>query len=113
MQLSALIQGVVSQQLLPRIDGHGRVLAVEVLVPTPAVAALIREGKTHQIYSTSRPGAKYGMQTLDSSLRSLSEQGDHLAGGAPPCHGSGGVQADCLGVGVVRLTRFPTSEHKL
>ncbi len=51
MQLSIALQGIVTQQLLPTADGSGRVVACEVLVPTPAVRNLIREGKTHQIYS--------------------------------------------------------------
>ncbi|MGE5527885.1 MAG: type IV pilus twitching motility protein PilT [Patescibacteria group bacterium] len=71
VQLAAVIQGVVSQQLIPRIDRPGRVLAAEILVATPAVRALIREAKTHQIYSVIQTGARFGMQTMDSVLRTL------------------------------------------
>ncbi len=71
VQLAASLQGVVTQQLLPTADGTGRVLAIEILVATPAVRNLIREGKTHMIYSSMQAGAKYGMQTMDQSLADL------------------------------------------
>jgi twitching motility protein PilT len=71
VQLSVSLQGIVTQQLLPTADGRGRVVASEVLVPTPAVRNLIREGKTHQIYSTLQTGAAHGMQTMDASLAEL------------------------------------------
>jgi twitching motility protein PilT len=70
-QLSTTLQGVVTQQLLPRADGPGRVVACEILVATPAVRNLIREGKTHQIYSVMQAGAKFGMVTMDQSLADL------------------------------------------
>ena len=71
VQLSVALQGIVTQQLLPRRGGGGRVVAAEVLVATPAVRNLIREGKTHQIYSAMQAGGKYGMQTMDQSLAHL------------------------------------------
>jgi twitching motility protein PilT len=71
VQLSVSLQGIVTQQLLPRADGQGRVVGTEVLVPTPAVRNLIREGKTHQIYSALQTGGQFGMQTMDASLASL------------------------------------------
>ena len=71
VQLSVALQGVATQQLLPTADGKGRVLAAEVLVPTPAVRNLIREGKTHQIYSAIQTGASFGMQTMDTALAEL------------------------------------------
>jgi twitching motility protein PilT len=71
VQLSVSLQGIVTQQLLPKADGQGRVVATEVLVPTPAVRNLIREGKTHQIYSALQTGGQYGMQTMDTSLAQL------------------------------------------
>jgi twitching motility protein PilT len=71
VQLSVALQGIVTQQLLPTADGQGRVCAAEVLVPTPAVRNLIREGKTHQIYSVLQTGATHGMQTMDASLADL------------------------------------------
>ncbi len=71
-KLSFVLQGVVSQQLLPRDAAPGRVLALEVLVPNPAIRNLIREDKVHQIYSQMQVGQdKYGMQTLNQSLYSL------------------------------------------
>ena len=74
VQLSVALQGIVTQQLLPTADGLGRCCAAEVLVPTPAVRNLIREGKTHQIYSALQTGASHGMQTMDSSLADLVRQ---------------------------------------
>lgn len=75
MQLSLSLEGVLSQSLLPRADGRGRVAAVEVLMMTPAVRNLIREGKTFQIPSAIQSGARDGMQTLDQALRRLVERG--------------------------------------
>ncbi len=69
-QLAFVVEGVVTQQLLPKIGG-GRVLAAEVMVATPAIRALIRDEKEHQIYSTIQAGAKYGMQTMNQSLYDL------------------------------------------
>jgi twitching motility protein PilT len=71
MQLSIGLQGIVTQQLLPTADGAGRVVACEVLVPTPAVRNLIREGKTHQIYSAIQTSGAIGMQTMDAHLAQL------------------------------------------
>jgi twitching motility protein PilT len=75
VQLSVCLQGIVTQQLLPTADGAGRVAACEVLVPTPAVRNLIREGKTHQIYSTLQTGTAQGMQTMDTALAQLIRSG--------------------------------------
>jgi len=71
VQLSVALQGVVTQQLLPRADGQGRVSACEVLVPTTAIRNLIREGKTHQIPSALQTGGQVGMQTMDAALVQL------------------------------------------
>jgi twitching motility protein PilT len=71
VQLSTTLQGVATQQLLPTADGKGRVVAAEVLVATPAVRNLVREGKTHQIYSMMQAGGRFGMQTMDASLAEL------------------------------------------
>lgn len=75
IQLAATLIGVVAQQLVPRKDKPGRVPAVEVMVGTPAVRNLIREGKTHQLRSVIQTGARFGMQTQDQSLRQWVEQG--------------------------------------
>jgi twitching motility protein PilT len=75
VMLSAALQGIVAQQLLPNADASGRVPAVEILIPTPAVRNLIREGKTHQIYSAIQTGAEHGMQTMDASLVQLVREG--------------------------------------
>jgi twitching motility protein PilT len=99
-QLSIALQGIVTQQLLPTMDGTGRVVACEVLVPTPAIRNLIREGKTHQIYGAVQTSGAVGMQTMDADLarlvrggkisRALAEQRasvpeelSRLLGGAP------------------------------
>jgi twitching motility protein PilT len=75
MQLSIALQGIVTQQLIPTADGSGRVCACEVLVPTPAIRNLIREGKTHQIYSALQTSGASGMQTMDSTLAQLVRTG--------------------------------------
>jgi twitching motility protein PilT len=75
VQLSVALQGIITQTLLPTADGSGRCVATEVLMPTPAVRNLIREGKTHQIYSVLQTSASAGMQTMDSSLASLVRAG--------------------------------------
>jgi twitching motility protein PilT len=75
VQLSVGLQGIMTQQLLPTADGSGRVVACEVLVPTPGVRNLIREGKTHQIYSMLQTGGQHGMQTMDAALAALVRTG--------------------------------------
>jgi twitching motility protein PilT len=74
-QLANALQGVITQTLIPRRDAKGRVVACEVLVPTPAVRNLIREGKNHQIYSAMQTGSKFGMQTMDAALVDLVRRG--------------------------------------
>ena len=74
-QLSVALEGIVTQQLLPTADGLGRVAACEVLVPTPAVRNLIREGKTHQIASVLQTGSTHGMQTMDAAMADLVRKG--------------------------------------
>jgi twitching motility protein PilT len=69
-QLSFVLEGVITQQLVPRWRGGGRAMVAEVLVATPAVKAVIREGKTHQIYSLMQAGQKWGMQTMNMALLS-------------------------------------------
>src|SRR6187200_2568418 len=70
VQLSTTLQGVITQQLVPTTEGGGRVVAAEVMVATPGIRNLIREGKVHQIYSAMQAGGRYGMQTMDMSLAS-------------------------------------------
>ncbi len=71
-QLSFVLEGVLTQNLLPRASGPGRVLAAEVMVPNPAIRNLIREDKVHQVYSQMQVGqSKFGMQTFNQSLASL------------------------------------------
>jgi twitching motility protein PilT len=71
-QLSLVLEGVICQSLLPKIGGAGRVCAMEILIPNPAVRNLIREDKIHQIYSAMQSGQdKFGMQTFNQSLASL------------------------------------------
>ncbi len=74
LQLSTSLSAVVSQTLLPRVDGQGRVAAFEVLVCHSGVRNIIREGKTHQIYTLIQTGSQYGMQLLDQNLRELLRQ---------------------------------------
>ena len=75
VQLSTTLQGVVTQQLLQTADGQGRVAACEILVATPAVRNLVREGKVHQIYSVMQAGGRFGMQTMDAALANLVRSG--------------------------------------
>ena len=75
VQIAATLQGVVTQTLVPRADGIGRVPAVEVLLPDDAVRNLIRQAKVEQIYSVMQTGGKRGMQTLEQSLVDLVARG--------------------------------------
>jgi twitching motility protein PilT len=105
-QLANALQGVITQTLIPTRDGSGRAVACEVLVPTPGIRNLVREGKNHQIYSAMQTGGKFGMQTMDAALVELvrrnvisreeakkrardPEELDRLAGGG----GLGGMSA--------------------
>jgi twitching motility protein PilT len=79
VQLSFVLEGILAQQLIPKKNGMGRVLAVELLVPNPAIRNLIREDKIHQIYSMMQTGqSKFGMQTMNQSLFELVTRG-HLS----------------------------------
>lgn len=75
IQLASVLQGVVSQQLLRTRDNYSRIAAVEVLIATPAVRNIIREGKTHQLLSVMQAGAKHGMQTMDQAIVNLLKRG--------------------------------------
>jgi twitching motility protein PilT len=70
-QLAFCLEGIITQTLLPRIGGRGRAMAAEILVVTPAIRALIRDDKIHQIYSMMQSGKKHGMQTMNDALYSL------------------------------------------
>jgi twitching motility protein PilT len=70
-QLAFVLEGIVTQTLLPRSQGRGRVMAAEILVVTPAIRALIRDDKVHQIYSAMQAGKKFGNQTLNDALYAL------------------------------------------
>ena len=70
-QLSLVLEGVLSQQLVPTADGRGRAMALEIMVTTPAIRNLIREEKIHQIYSSMQAGQKFGMQTMNQALVDL------------------------------------------
>jgi twitching motility protein PilT len=70
-QLAFVLEGIVTQTLLPKANGKGRVMAAEILVVTPAIRALIRDDKVHQIYSSMQAGKKFGMQTLNDALYAL------------------------------------------
>jgi len=75
IQLSAVLKGIVSQQLLPKSDGKGRIAALEIMIATSAIQNMIREGKTYQVESSIQTGAKYGMKTMDMSLSELYKRG--------------------------------------
>src|SRR5262245_26740837 len=73
-QLAFVLEGVVCQQLVPRASGKGRVMIAEVMICTPAIRAVIREGKTHQIYGLIQAGQKYGMQTMNMARLAAYQQ---------------------------------------
>ena len=75
VQLSSVLQAVISQQLLENADGNGRVASLEIMVTTPGIQNLIREGKTHQIISAVQTGNRYGMKTMDMSIAELYKKG--------------------------------------
>ncbi|MEA2475925.1 MAG: twitching motility protein PilT [Actinomycetota bacterium] len=75
VQLASTLMGVVSQQLISKREGSGRAVATEVLFATPAVRNLIREGKTHQIYTSMQAGGAFGMRVMDQSLAELVKAG--------------------------------------
>ena len=70
-QLAFVLEGIITQVLLPKLTGRGRAMAAEVLVVTPAIRALIRDDKVHQIYSLMQSGKKFGMQTMNDALYQL------------------------------------------
>ena len=74
-QLSSILAAVISQTLLPRTDGTGRLAGFEIMIATPAIRNLIREGKTYQIISEIQTGARFGMRLLDDHLQELYGQG--------------------------------------
>jgi twitching motility protein PilT len=75
-QLAFVLEGVITQTLLPKAKGRGRIAATEIMICTPAVRAVIRDDKIHQIYSLMQAGKKHGMQTLNDSLSSLYMRGE-------------------------------------
>lgn len=75
VQLSGVIEGIISQQLIQTVDKKGRVPALEIMVATPAIRNLIREGKSHQIQSSIQTGANLGMESMDKSLVNLYNKG--------------------------------------
>src|SRR5690606_682637 len=75
IMVSESLRGIISQQLVPRADGKGRVLALEILMNTPAVANLIREAKTFMLPGVIQTGRRLGMKLMDDSLAELYQQG--------------------------------------
>ncbi|MEQ1857115.1 MAG: type IV pilus twitching motility protein PilT [Longimicrobiales bacterium] len=75
-QLAFVLEGVVTQTLIPKAKGKGRVAAVEIMMCTPAIRAVIRDEKIHQIYSLMQAGKKHGMQTMNDALQALYIKGD-------------------------------------
>ncbi len=115
VQLATTLQGVVTQQLLQTADGRSRAVACEVVICTPAVRNLIREGKVHQIYSIMQAGGRFGMQTMDQALATLVKEGaisqqlayershdpeelNRLIGGAGASYGAAAGAAGAAGI---------------
>ncbi len=67
-QLAFVLEGVITQTLLPRAKARGRVMAAEIMIATPAIRAVVRDDKAHQIYSLMQAGKKHGMQTMNDAL---------------------------------------------
>ena len=98
VQLSTTLMGVCTQQLLPTKDGRGRVVACELLMPTPAVRNLIREGKTHQIYSAMQTGT--AVRHADDgrgARRPGAPRHHHARAGRAPLQHAGRVSSGCIG----------------
>ena len=74
-QLASVIEGVISQQLIPTADGRGRTVALEIMTATPALRSMIRDGKTHQIQNVLQTGQQFGMCTMDGSLLDMHHRG--------------------------------------
>ena len=72
--MASVLQGIVAQRLIPMVGG-GRIAAAEIMVVTPAVRNIIREGKTHQLDAVIQTGAQYGMQSMDATLSHLIHEG--------------------------------------
>ncbi|HEX5386922.1 MAG TPA: type IV pilus twitching motility protein PilT [Gemmatimonadales bacterium] len=75
-QLAFVLEGVITQTLLPKLRGRGRVMAAEIMVITPAIRAMIREEKIHMIYGAMQAGKRYGMQTMNDSLYQIYTAGE-------------------------------------
>jgi twitching motility protein PilT len=109
-QLSLVLEGIVCQSLIPRASGNGRVVAMEILIPTPAVRNLIREDKIHQIYGSMQSGqGKHGMQTLNQSLSELVLKGE-ISQDVATSYSSGADELMELinrGVGTLNMNRTP------
>ncbi len=118
--LSTSLRGVISQQLIPRANKSGRVAALEILVNTPAVANLIRQGKLDQLENTMQSGGQYGMRVMDSAIQELLDKGvisgkeaykkaitkskfEHLK--------DAGVKASDADVGMVNVTPVQIRNH--
>ena len=85
IQVASTLQGIVTQQLVPTVDGTARAVAAEVLVATPAIRNLIRDGKIHQVYPMLQAGRKFGMNTMDEHLGHARARGPHHDGSGRCC----------------------------
>jgi twitching motility protein PilT len=109
-QLSLVLEGIVCQSLIPKASGNGRVVAMEILIPTPAIRNLIREDKIHQIYGSMQAGqGKHGMQTLNQSLSELVLKGEISQEAAISFSSSADELIELInrGVGTLNMNRSP------
>jgi twitching motility protein PilT len=114
-QLSLVLEGIICQNLIPRASGKGRVVALEILIPTPAIRNLIREDKIHQIYSSMQSGqGKHGMQTLNQSLSELVLKGEITQDVAISFSGNQEELMELInrGVGTLNMGRPPQPRDK-
>ena len=109
-QLSLVLEGVICQALIPKASGKGRVLGLEVMVPSPAIRNLIREDKIHQIYSSMQTGQlKFGMQTFNQSLSELVLKGEITQDAAMSYSSNQEELRELInrGVGTTNMTQAP------
>jgi twitching motility protein PilT len=111
-QLSFVLEGIISQQLLPKIGG-GRALALELLICTPAIRALVRDQKVHQIYSLIQAGTKYGMRTMNESLMELCQSGLVAMNDALQCSSKPDELKEMLSTGQDRAAKKRTAAWQM
>jgi len=108
-----VLEGVICQSLIPKAQGKGRCLALEVLIPNPAIRNLIREDKIHQVYSSMQTGQmKFGMQTFNQSLSELVLKGEITHDSAMACSSNQDELRELINRGVGTQNMAPMAPRK-